>query len=758
MARQTVTRIPILLTMILVGWATFTSPGRAAEPAHRVLPVGQLPSDSRLGPLKDLNGYFPFLVPSSKAVWRERADELRTQVLVALGLWPMPSKTNLEPVVHSRRDEHEYTVEKVFFQSMPGFFVTGNLYRPKSPTGRRPGVLCPHGHWNEGRFYDCGRDSVRLQIVDGAERFENGGRSPMQSRCVQLARMGCVVFHWDMIGYADSQQIPSSIIHRFARQRPEMNAPDHWGLFSPQAESHLQSAMGLQAYNSIRALDFLSGLEDVDPSRIAVTGASGGGTQTFILSAIDDRPAVSMPAVMVSTAMQGGCTCENASLLRIGTSNVEFAALFAPKPLGLTAADDWTVEMETKGFPELQKIYRQLGAPDHVMIKPLTHFKHNYNYVSRAALYHWINKHFKLKLPEPIVEEDYNRLTAEELTVWDQQHAQPQGGPEFERKLLDWWHQDSRRQLRAMMPTNAKSLEQYRAMVGAAIGAIILRRLPPAERLEWNVTAREEYDTHVETRGLITHHLDRRQSLALGRAAESAESQEQVPAVLLRPSEWDGRSCLIVARTGKQALFDASGIVRPAIRELLDHHIQVCGIDVLMQGEFVKDGRPVEHTRRVDNPREAAAYTFGYNSSLCARRIHDVLTAVAFLKRGPIASKQVDVVGFRGAGQWAAAARAVAPDSIDRLAVDLNGFRFAQVAALDDPNFLPGGAKYDDLPGMLAVGAPRPLWLADGPGVEMPAPIEAAYSAAGKRRSVVRFQGSAEAVQRAAVAWIIRKP
>src|ERR1051325_10436318 len=113
--------------------------------------------------------------------------------------------------------------------------------------------------------------------------------------------------------------------------------------------------MGLQTWNSIRALDFVTSLPDVDASRIGVTGASGGGTQTFILCAVDPRPAVEFPAVMVSTAMQGGCTCENASLLRIHTGNIEFAALFAPKPQGMTCANDWTKEMSTKGFPELKQ-------------------------------------------------------------------------------------------------------------------------------------------------------------------------------------------------------------------------------------------------------------------------------------------------------------------------------------------------------------------------------------------------------------------
>ena len=252
----------------------------------RVLPADKLPADQRLEKLKDLNGYFPFTPPKSRDEWDRRAEQVRRQMLVALGLWPMPAKTPLNAVVHGCRDQGDYTVEKAFFESFPGFFVTGNLYRPKGKSGKLPGVLSPHGHWANGRFYDAGVDGVRKQIVQGAERFENGGRSPLQARCVQLARMGCVVFHYDMIGYADSVQISQSLAHGFSKQRPEMNTVENWGLFSPAAESHLQSVMGMQAYSSFRALDFLLDLPDVDPKRIAVTGASGGGTQTFVLSAV----------------------------------------------------------------------------------------------------------------------------------------------------------------------------------------------------------------------------------------------------------------------------------------------------------------------------------------------------------------------------------------------------------------------------------------------------------------------------------------
>src|SRR5262249_4633959 len=185
-----------------------------------------------------------------------------------------------------------------------------------------PGVLWPYGHWANGRVFDAkveyGEKKVQEQLSKGAEKTVEGARYPLQARCASLARMGCVVFHYDMVGYADSQQIP----HR-------------QGFTDTEAELRQQSFMGLQTYNSVRALDFLLSLPDVDAKRIGVPGASGGAPKTFILCAVDERPTVAFPAVMVSTAMQGGCVCENCSGLRRGTGNIELAGLFAPKPLGM---------------------------------------------------------------------------------------------------------------------------------------------------------------------------------------------------------------------------------------------------------------------------------------------------------------------------------------------------------------------------------------------------------------------------------------
>src|SRR3989475_12276176 len=405
--------------------------------AQRVLPEDKLPNDVRLEPLKDLDGYFPFTPPASKAAWEKRAERVRRQILVSQGLSPMPTETPLNPVIHGKMDRGDYTVEKVYFESAPGFFVTGNLYRPKNVTAKAPGVLFAHGHWADARLSESTDAELRRELADGEERFEQGGRSRFQSMCVQLARMGCVVWQWDMLGNSDSQQLSMELVHGFKKQRPEMNTTENWGLFSPQAETHLQSVMGLQTWNSVRSLDFLLTLPEVDPSRIAITGASGGGTQTMLLAAIDPRVTLSFPAVMVSTAMQGGCTCENASLLRVNTGNIEFAGLFAPKPQGMTCANDWTKEMSTKGFPELKQLYTLLGAARNVELFANTHFQHNYNYVSRACFFGFINKHFKLGLEDPVVEEDFDRLKREQLTVWDEQHPAPKAAdPDFERRLF----------------------------------------------------------------------------------------------------------------------------------------------------------------------------------------------------------------------------------------------------------------------------------------------------------------------------------
>ena len=713
-------------------------PAIAFAEGPRALPQGKLPDDRRLEPLKDLDGYFPFTPPKSKDEWKKRAERVRRQILISQGLWPMPTKTALNAVVHGRIDRGEYTVEKVFFESAPGFFVTGNLYRPKNITGKAPAVLFAHGHWADARLTETKEAELRREIADGEERFEQGGRSRFQSMCVQLARMGCVVWQWDMLGNSDAQQLSAQLVHGFKTQRPEMNTVENWGLFSPQAETHLQSVMGLQTWNSIRSLDFLLSLPEVDPTRVAMTGASGGGTQTMLLAAIDPRVTLSFPAVMVSTAMQGGCTCENSSLLRVNTGNIEFAAIFAPKPQGMTCANDWTKEMSTKGFPELKQLYTMLGAPNNVMLKRGEHFPHNYNAVSRSAFYTWLNRHFKLGQKEPVIERDYEPLTREQLTVWDEQHPAPKAAdPDFERKLLRWFADDSDKQL----AESAKSRGSFEKTFGEALDVVIGRMWSEVGDAEPVRKERIDRGSYTEVTGF----------------SRNTTHGEELPAVALWPKEWNRRVVLWFSGEGKAGLFASSSDgykPRREIQKLIESGAAVIGVDLFGQGEFLPDGKSLRQTRRVKNPREAGAYTFGYNPSVFAQRVHDVLTVIKSSSNTERKPDSIFLVGIEGMGPVVAAARALAGDAIERAVIDTEGFRFGKVLDLHDPQFLPGGAKYGDVPALLALGAPGQTWVAGETPADM-AVAKSQYEAANAAKNLTVFDGTAEKMRGAALEWLL---
>jgi dienelactone hydrolase len=676
------------LRLILLAAVVLSLNSHAVAAGPRALPVGQRPNDLRLQAPKDLDGYFPFQPPESKEAWDRRASQVRQRILVSQGLWPMPTKTDLKAQIYGRIDRGDYTVEKVHFESAPGFLVTGNLYRPKKAAGgKAPGVLFAHGHWADARLSQATDSELRNEIATGQERFVEGGKSRFQSMCVQLARMGCVVWQWDMLGDSDSQQLSRQLVHSFAKQRPEMNTTENWGLFSPQAETHLQSIMGLQTWNAVRSLDFLLELPEVDPQRVAITGASGGGTQTMLLAAIDPRISLSFPAVMVSTAMQGGCTCENASLLRVGTGNVEFAGLFAPKPQGMTTADDWTKEMSTKGFPELKRLYGLLGAPNQVMLQRGEHFPHNYNAVSRTAFYNWINRHFHLGQQEPVLERDYTLSTRAELSVWDAEHPAPKAAdPEFERALLKLWSGDSDQQLENLA---SGSPDQYRQVLKAGWDVVLDARDPaPSGSIAWVLKDKLDRGSWIQMAGLL----------------RNGSRHEEIPVVFCYPKQWNNKTVVWLTSEGKSGLYAADGSLIPAVQKLVDGGSTVVGLDLLHQGESSVDGQPLTRTPRVKNPRESAAYTFGYNPAVFTHRVHDVLTAVQYIRGHEKPSSQVSLVALDATAPIAAAARAQSGKMVDRVALHLGEFRFGRVLDLHSPDFLPGGAKYGDVDGLITLG------------------------------------------------------
>lgn len=705
--------------------------GEALPAAAEGSATAMLPNDSRLGALKDLNGYFPFTPSATPEAWEARAAEVRRQILVACGLWPMPSRPPLKAIVHGLVDRDDFTVERVILESSPGLYCTGSLFRPKGFEGPRPAILCPHGHWANGRFYDHGAEVLKQQLDKGGEKSAVTGRFPLQSRCVQLARMGCVVFHYDMLGVADSAPI-NDMAHRFNTQRPDMSAPEHWGLYSAQAELRLLNPFGLQTWNSIRALDFVLGLPGIDAKRIGCTGASGGGTQTFILTAIDQRVAAEFPAVMVSTAMQGGCTCENATYLRVNTGNIEFAALASPRPIGMTGANDWTREIETKGLPELKQHYTMLGIPDRVEAKYYD-FEHNYNVVSRTMMYEFFNKHFNLGATGPIQEKDFQPLTKDELTVWNAEHPKPAMDVDHEIAFLKALEADSNKQIQALTPKNAETLAEYRRVVGGALAVMIGRGLPQPGAVEVQYTGATDKGTHSEVATRIRYHAN----------------GEELPAVALIPRQPGDRLVIWIDAAGKAGLYE-NGKPKAAVQHLLDAGVNVVGVDLLYQGEFLADGKPLTETRRVNNNREFVGFTLGYNHPLFSQRVQDILSTIAAVQVNSKAS--IELAGFGEAGPLVIAAAAIAGKAVSKVAVGTSGFRFATLTNIRDPRLLPGAVKYGDVPGMLSLCAPTPLWLADE--AALPEIVTATYAAAGSPEAAALYSGPANDAALAAAKWL----
>ena len=503
----------------------------------------RIPGDSRLVADRHTNTVFPITRFSSREQVEKRREELKFDLRMAAGLYPWPEKTPLNIVRELVGRFDGFTVEKIMFETRPGFWSTGNLYLPEKIDGKAPAVLNVIGHWQRQRL-------TRLEEADYPQQFAN------------FARMGFVCLTTDMIGMVDSRQIS----HEYG---------------GGEKEQWLSNGLGVQLWNNIRALDLLCGMPEVDPEKIGVTGASGGGSQTLFLSLVDDRIKAAAPINMISLRMQGGCACENAPGLRRDTDNGEMCAMLAPRPLFLAGSTgDWTNELETAEYPAMLEAYRQYGAEDMV-----EHYyqvaDHQYNAKTRRRVYGFFARHLMGKDIE-WEEQPIDIGDPDDLTFYRGEGSAPG------------------------LSGDGAFFEAFKTERENAV-----RRLGGDDKLRmlsWMIGAEGAHA--IEADGMS----EDGDGFSVLKSVVVSERGEQIPFVLLRPDGWDGEKiCLMISGEGKSCLDSDEA------KDLLSSGSAVLSGDIFLTGEF--SGASVE----IRGGAQGEKYFTTFHYTKDAHRVRDIV-------------------------------------------------------------------------------------------------------------------------------------
>ncbi|NIA15012.1 MAG: hypothetical protein GWP08_13145 [Nitrospiraceae bacterium] len=626
----------------------------AAMNHMRVFSQPERVHDRRAETAKHTNTVFTMAEFRSREEWEAFAARLRQRILLSSGLCPLPARTPLNAVITGRVVHDDYTVEKVRFEARPGFYVTGNLYRPVGD-GPFPGIVSPHGHWARGRI-------------------EDGERGSVPGRCITLARMGAVVFSYDMVGYNDSLQFE----HNWGDKREKL-----WGIHP----------FATQLWSSIRAVDFVQGLPDVDPERIGCTGASGGGTQTFALMAVDDRIKVAAPVNMISCSMQGGCLCENAPILRLANSNMEIGAMMAPRPLLMVSATgDWTRETPHVEYPAIRSIYRLYGVEDRVANVHVD-AGHNYNKDSREAMYRFFGKWLLGDAEQwaGFTEPDFTVETDEALRVFPDGKL-PEGDAQGDA-VIAANIESNRAKWQAMLPGSVDEAVKFEEEWGDVLGLVLGAERPDVNDLAPERVGFDERSEYVQERWV------------LGRAAAG----DRIPAILYRAADPTPQDAVLVVHgDGKAQLADVEhGGPGPLVSGLIAQGKAVLVIDAFLIGEHHAPGAV---TKRVREGR----FMDTFQPTDTGYRVQDVLTALAYLRSRRDMTGTIDVIGLGDGGVWCLLAGAI-DGGVRKTLVDANGFDADDDAAWVARHYTPCIRSVGDIDTAAALLAPKGLAIWNAP-------------------------------------------
>jgi len=568
-----------------------------------------------------------------------------------------------------------YIIRKVIFESLPEYYVTANLYVPTTGKAPFPAVLTPCGHSANGKAYDV-----------------------YQHLFIGLAKRGYVVLSYDPMGQGERYQY-----WNFLGQETLLKGTDNQHAMAGLQEMLLgQNLARYFIWDGIRALDYLTSLQEVDPSRLGVTGSSGGGTLTTYISMLDPRVKAASIVCFINSLSQkiaarnldveADPEQDIPGLLAAGLDETEFVGMIAPRPvlIGAATRDFFPIEGTRQTFSEVQSLYKKLGEPERIKMVEFDHH-HMYSQPLREATYAWFDHWLKgvdaeAHEPEIVTEKDATLQctpTGQVITslggktVYDFNRAQA----EDELRRLD-----ARRHSPDFHTTLAAKIRSRLAVPTDVAG-------PVAKTL----ATLEVGDLVVEKLLLET------------------EPGISVPTRVIHRKGLEGKSPAVVYLRDRAGEGD-----RPALFVSLAEQGQVVAVaDVRGFGETWAPRDVREETPDYFHPRDGKDADLAYAAFFLGRpllgmRVLDALGVVRYLRtRSDVDPKRVAVVGRGWAGLAALFAASFDSDisSVAVEAIPVSYGALAQSELYQQPAFflLPGVLQDFDLPEVFAALAPRPL-------------------------------------------------
>ncbi|MCE7989956.1 MAG: hypothetical protein DYG89_53085 [Caldilinea sp. CFX5] len=625
--------------------------------------------------------------PQSAAEWRQRVAVLRPRLLHSLGLMPWPAATPLDAMITGRVERADYVVEKVIYTARPGFPVSAHLYLPRRGRSPAPAVLYSLGHW-----------------------MENGKLEPdVQRCCANLARLGFVTLVYDMIGQGERLG----------------ECPFDHGHLEPLLVGQCQE--GLMVWESMRAIDYLVSRTEVDPTRIGMTGSSGGGLNTFYTAAVDERIQVSIPVCYVDTffAMinaerdrnweDGVDLCNQVPQVAAYSEMWDICGLLAPKAQCIIAAQhDWLFPIAgvRQVYQEVVRIYTLLEAAERVRLVEVD-APHGYDQTMREAAYGWFARWLQQEgdgspLPEAtidlippafVVAPSHSRRREANPTLSPglcfPAGRSPLVGPAITQLTKSF---AATRPPLSPLPATAAAWGEQRAALLAQLPAVLgpwpTKPTPSGPWIDFARGKRNRLYNRTIVNGLIAERL-----------VFESEPGIDLPALFLAPAQWQHRTpvVLYIDEWGKGA-----GLVNGAIAALLAAQIAVLAVDVRGCGEgAASDFEATSNALMTDRP-------------FFAQQLWDLLRSVDVLCQGAVTGRidtaRIGCVG-RGVGGLLALHAAALDERIAAVVTWQAPVTYHSLI-VEHPAWPASAYLFDvlnhyDLPDLMAAVAPRPLLVAE---------------------------------------------